>query len=351
MADWYKGNADFRGYLNANDSTRWILDYVGNDGGINYGKMTNNMFYNKDTYNYRYDNGYGSRQAYDKNEFNNLVKNYYNQYVNKSADSQRNEDMAALIAATRTPVPRFVNYDIAGSWNKARQMATQAVSPIYQQKMTDFINRQKVELGRKKADVGQGKSALDQALSRLMEDTGTQRQRVGEDTATNIQDITDTLAFNTRQESLNYDAASRALNEGLGAGNMAESGLGQQQVQEANLARREQSNEVIRQSDNKVEAQNTLMNRTFQDLETKETRSSEDTTAGKQKLDLDLERFIEDQRYEKDQTKKDLDLKKAADIAQKSIGIQGQLVDQWIASLAGKGYTAQEIANAASIYR
>lgn len=161
MADWYKGNNDFRGYLNANDSTRWILGYVGNDGGINYGKMTNNMFYNTDTYGYRYDNGYGSRQAYDKNEFQNLVKNYYNQYVNKAADAKRNEDLQAIIAATRTPQPRFINYDIGASWDKAREMATKAVSPIYQQKMTDFINRQKVELGRKKTDVTQGKSALD----------------------------------------------------------------------------------------------------------------------------------------------------------------------------------------------
>ncbi len=351
MAQQYKGNQDFRGYLNANDSTRWILGYVGNDGGINYGKATNNMFYNTDTFGYRYDNGYGSRQAYDKNEFQNLVKNYYNQYVNGAAEDKRNADLQAIIAATRTPQPRFINYDITGSWNKAREMATQAVSPIYQQKMTDFINRQQQELGRKQTDTVTGKSALDQALARLMEDTGTQRTRTAEDTTANIQDINDTLAFNTRAESLNYDAASRALTEGLGAGNMADSGLGQQQLQEANLARREQSNETIRQSENKVEAQNTLMNRTFQDLELKETRSSQDTTSGKQKLDLDLERFIEDQAYERDQTQKDLDLKKAADIASKSIGIQGQLVDQWIASLSGKGYTAQEIANAASIYK
>lgn len=351
MAQQYKGNQDFRGYLNANDSTRWILNYVGNDGGINYGKQTNGMFYNTDTFGYRYDNGYGSRQAYDKNEFNNLVKNYYNQYVNGAAADQRASDMATMAAAMRTPQPRFVNYDITGSWNKAREMATQAVSPIYQQKMTDFINRQQQELGRKQTDTATGKSALDQALSRLMQDTGTQRTRTAEDTATNIQDINDSLAFNTRQESLNYDSANRALTEGLGAGNMAESGLGQQQLQEAQLARREQSNETIRQSDNKVEAQNTLMNRTFEDLTTKETRSGEDTTAGKQKLDLDLERFIEDQAYEKDQTQKNNDLQMAADIAQKSVGIQGQLVDQWIASLAGKGYTAQEIANAASIYK
>ena len=132
---------------------------------------------------------------------------------------------------------------------------------------------------------------------------------------------------------------------------MAESGLGQQQVQEAQQQRREMSNEAIRQLDNKVEAANTLMNRTFEDLTTKETRGAEATGEQKQKLDLDLERFIEDQTYQKDQQSKQWELDKAADIASKSVGMQKQLVDEWIASLSGKGYNAQEIANAASIYR
>lgn len=339
----YKGNDDFRGWIAGGSANKYFADWYKNTSAQGQADYAAGLLRNVGNDGRSGNAGWDvvSRRLYDQWNKDREAYQYDRQYQNQ----------LALINAMRTPTPRFVNYDISASWNKAREMATKAVSPIYQQKMTDFINRQKVELGRKQTDVTQGKSALDQALSRLMEDTGTQRQRTFEDTSTNIQDIQDNLAFNTRQESLNYDAASRALSEGLGAGNMEQSGLGQQQVQEANLARREQSNEVIRQSDNKVEAQNTLMNRTFQDLETKETRSTEDTTAGKAKLDLDLERLIQDQAYEKDQTQKDLDLKKAADIAQKSIGIQGQLVDQWLSSLSGKGYTAQEIANAASIYR
>jgi len=255
------------------------------------------------------------------------------------------------LAAARTPTPRFINYDISGSWNKARQMAEQAVSPIYQQKMTDFINRQATELARQQEDTVTGKAALDQAQQRLLEDTAVQRGRTQEDTDTNIKDIQDTQAFNTRQESLNFDAANRALTEGVGAGNLAESGLGQQQIQENQQVRREQSNETIRQMNNKVEAANTLMNRTFEDLGTKEQRGEEDTTAGKTKLDVDLERFIEDQAYNLDQEQKSNELAKQADIANKSIGLQGQLVDQWLASLSGQGYTAQEIANAASMYK
>lgn len=255
------------------------------------------------------------------------------------------------LQAAQAAQPRFINYDISASWNKARQMAEQAVSPIYQQKMTDFINRQATELQRQQDDTVTGKAALDQAQQRLLEDTGVQRTRTQEDTDTNIKDIQDTQAFNTRQESLNFDAANRALTEGVGAGNLAESGLGQQQIQENQQVRREQSNETIRQMNNKVEAANTLMNRTFEDLGTKEQRGEEDTTAGKTKLDVDLERFIQDQAYNLDQERKSQELAKQADIANKSIGLQGQLVDQWLASLSGQGYNAQEIANAASIYK
>lgn len=351
MASWYKGNADFRGYLNANDSTRWILNYVGNDGGINYGKMTNNLFYNTDTYGYRYDNGYGSRAAYSRSEFENLVRKYYNQYRDTAAKSQRESDLAAMAAALRTPEPRFIDYDIGASWNKARQMAADAVNPVYKAEMDRFLARQKTELGRMKADTAQGKTALDQALSRLLEDTATQRTRTTEDTATNVQDLQDSLAFQTRQDSLNFDAANRALTEDLGAGNLAQSGLGQQQLQESQMAYRDMSNEQIRQTNNKVEAQRTLMERTFEDLAVKETREKEDTTNKKAKLDLDLERFIQDQALDRKEKKADIELRKAADIAQKSIGLQRQLVDQWLASLSGQGYTAQEIANAASIYR
>lgn len=260
------------------------------------------------------------------------------------------KDAMAALNASRTPTPRFINYDIGASWNKAREEATKAVSPIYQQKMTDFINRQQQELTRKRDDTASGKSALDQALERLLGDTTLQRTRTEEDATTNINDINAAQAFSARNEGLNFDAANRALNEGLGATGLADTGLGQQQVQETQMARREQSNEQVRQTDNKIEATKTLMNRTFQDLEIKDTQAGEDTTQSKQKLDLDLERFIQDQSFEKDQTSKQLELEKAADIAQKQIGVQKQLVDQWIASLSGQGYTAQEIANAASIY-
>lgn len=339
----YKGNDDFRGWLAAGSANKYLSSWYKNNSASGQKQYTQGLLNNvgNDGRSGRADWDVPARRLYDQWNKDREEYKYQKQY----------DQQMALINAMRTPEPRFINYDITGSWNKARQMAEKAVSPVYKQKMTDFINRQKVELGRKKTDAASGKSALDLALKRLMEDTGTERVRTREDATTNIQNINDTLAFNTRQESLNFDQANRALNESLGAGNMADSGLGRQQVEDAQLARRDQSNEAIRQSSNQVEAQNTLMNRTFADLTKKETRGKQDTTTKKKAIDLDLERFIEDQRYDKDQKGKELELAKQADIAQKSIGLQGQLVDQWLATLSGRGYTAQEIANAASMYK
>lgn len=260
-------------------------------------------------------------------------------------------DSLAAIQAAQTPIPRFINYDVAGSWAKAKDLATNAVSPIYQQKMADFINRQQVELGRQQADSADQKQGLDQTLSRFLDDSSTSRDRAQEDTATSVKDIQDTQAYNDRTDGLSFDTANRTLSEGLGAAGTAGSGLGNQQVNDAITQRNQMSNEEVRQSTNKIAAQNTLMSRTFDDLQTGDTRKTEDTTAGKAKVDLDLERFIEDQSFDKDQETKSEDASKAADIAQQSISYQGQLVDQWIQSLSGQGYTAQEIANAASMYK
>ena len=274
-------------------------------------------------------------------------------YDKEMADLQK--ELAALRSSQNQvyipPVPRIARYDSVAGYNKAREMAAQAKNPIYNQKMTDFISRQNELLGRQKTDITNSKGALDQSLARLLEDSGVMRARATEDRDSNVDDAQATRAAEARAEGLDFDAAYRAMTEGLGAANMAESGLGQQQIGDAITARNTMSNEQVRQTENKIEAQNTLLGRTFQDLEVSDTRNTEDTTAKKTQLDLDLERFIDDQAYDSDQFKKTNELDRQLAISQATSGYQRQLVDQWVNSLAGAGYTAEEIGIAASIYR
>lgn len=253
-------------------------------------------------------------------------------------------------AYTPAPVPRLATYDYSANWNRALQAAEKAVSPVYAAELNNFIAQQQQTLSEQQQKTTAGKSSLEQALERLKQDTGVQRQRTTEDTATNIADINATQAYNDRTQGLSFDATNRAANENLGASGIAGSGLGQQAVQEGQNAYRGQSNEQVRQSQNKVTAANVLMNRNFQDLATQETRATEDTGAKKTQLDIDLQNFIKDQQLALESEKSTVEAKKQADIYSSAGNYQKSYVNDWIASLRGAGYTPQEVALAAQVY-
>lgn len=249
-----------------------------------------------------------------------------------------------------TPIPRLATFNLSDAWNKALQSAQNAVNPVYAAELDRFVQQQQQALGVQQQSAEAGKSALDLALQRLQEDTALNRARTTEDTTNTIGDINATQAAGARTEGLSFDAANRALNEQLGANGMAGTGLGNQTVSETQNARRFQSNEEVRQSDNKIAAANTLMTRTFQDLDTGEKRAGEDTTTKKTQVDVDLQNFIKDQQLKLENEKAVEEAAKQADIVSKANATQQQLVDQWIQSLSGRGYTPQEVALAASVY-
>lgn len=248
------------------------------------------------------------------------------------------------------PIPRLASFNVSDSWAAAQRQAEAAVSPIYAEMWNRFVNQQQADLRIKQEDTTTAKGALDLALARLMEDTGTQRARTEEDTLGTINELDTLQNYSDRTGGLEFDNAVRALTEGTAAAGLGESGLGQQRVENAQMMRRTQSNEEVRQTTNKMEAANTLMNRSFQDLERKETRAGEDTATGKTKLDLDLERFVQQQGRDADRERAEQELQKQTDIINRQTSIQKSLVDQWIQSLAGKGYNSQEIALAAQVY-
>lgn len=262
-----------------------------------------------------------------------------------------NDAYNAAVKAATTPIPRMVTPNLSGINAQAASSAQASVAPIYQQMMATFLAGQAEKLSQQQADVVSGKSALDTALTRNLADTQLQRTRATEDNTTNVNDINATQAYNERTGGLTYDAASRALNSGLGASGTAESGLGQGQVEDAKTNENLQSNEQLRQSTNQVKAANTLMSRTFEDLGTSDTRNTEDTATGKNQLDVNLENFINDQQQDLTSEQQTESIKQAGDIQQATAANTSKLIDDWLASLPSQGYTNQEVANAASIYK
>lgn len=264
--------------------------------------------------------------------------------------------LADLAAASRPYVPkpeviRSFKYDTNQGLAKAQEMASNALNPVYQQAMTNFLNRQQTELNNKQAQVGLEREGLDQTFNRTLEDSATARQRDTEDTQSNIAEIGAARAVAAREEGLDFDSANRMLTEGVGAAGMADSGLGQQQVDDAQGKMMRASNEEVRQSDNKVAAANTLLNRSFEDLARRDTRAGEDKTFGNKKLDIDINNFITGQEADKTDFTFQQDKEKAQYLASMTKNYQDLLVSQWIQSLYGQGASAAEIQLASNTYR
>lgn len=273
-------------------------------------------------------------------------------YEKEMADLQRQYN--SLMAQANQPAPpeivRNFKYDTNAGLKKAKQMAEAALNPIYKANMDNFLNRQAKLLGQKKTNIQTGREDLSTVYNRLIEDNTTTRDRNTEDTASNINEINTARGVAAREEGLDFDAASRALNEGLGASGTAESGLGRQQMDDAAAKMTRQSNEEVRQSQNQVAAAQTLLNRSFEDLTRSDTRGKQDLDTGNKKLTIDLNQFIETQQLDKKDFTHEQNKDRASTIAKSTSNYQSMLVSKWIQSLSDKGATPSEILLASQTY-
>jgi hypothetical protein len=264
--------------------------------------------------------------------------------------AQLNDIQARGYQAPPPEVIRKFQFDQNGALQTAKEMAQNAMNPIYKANMDNFLNRQATLLTQKKTNVDMGRQELDTVFNRLVEDNTTSRDRTTADTESSITETNTARAVAAREQGLDFDTAARALNEGLGATGMADSGLGRQQVADESAKMTRQSNEEVRQSANKVAAAQTLMTRTFEDLARSDTRGAEDKTIGNEKLTIDLNQYIEEQELDKTDFTHEQEQKKAESIAAATSNYQSQLVGKWIQSLYDQGATPAEILLASQAY-
>lgn len=252
---------------------------------------------------------------------------------------------------TPTPVPILPNFDISKAYNDSLTAATQAQNPVYAQMLNDYVNKQNVALTAQQTQTANANSALDTALSQLQTDTGTQESRATQDNATNVANLRAQQAYTAQTQGLTFDNANRALNSSVAANGLSGSGIGQGQIGEGQIANRLTSNEGVRQEATQETAQNTTLNRTFEDLGTALTRQTSSTTTQKQNNQVDLENFISGQAADLQSEKDTEEAQKQAAITSQANSTEQQLVQKWLQSLNGnKAYTPADIALAAQVY-
>lgn len=220
--------------------------------------------------------------------------------------------------------PRAATPDFAGINARARQTAEANVNPFYVKQLNDFLAQQQVKQTRKQEDYTRNITDLEDALKTSLETSQINRERTGEDVATNLGEITAQEDFSQGQEGTQFDQARLAL---LRQGEDAGAGQAQQEVGSAVTQRNVQAKEQARQVNVQKEAQNTFKTRTFADLGRSDKLAGEQTTKQKEVQKIDLDRYVQDIASETEQKRTGLEIERLTRLSeetrnQRSLGFQ-----------------------------
>lgn len=249
------------------------------------------------------------------------------------------------------PKPTVTPYfDVMGNYTKAQQQAAANVSPLFQKKFNDFVSRQQIELGRTQTDTATNKSLLQTELDRTLQDTGLKRTRTGEDVATNIGQINLQEGQFQDDEGQQFAEALTGVRSANAEAGLTFSGLGARAEDKALTNRNTASERQVQQYADSRQAQEQLKTRTFEDLFNVDSRATEDKTTKTKALDLNLERFIEDQGLEKEEFRLQNESERLGAIIGQTGEYEKAGAREFVASLRARGFSPAEIDAATRSY-
>lgn len=299
--------------------------------------------------------GVGTGVKFDPNWFNN------NGGGATKTPSSSNDDWARESAALNAQLralqaqiaaqPKLPSFDILANYNNARAQATQYVTPLYQQKLANALEKLNIQrdTGRKNYDLTRENNEI--AMNQGLEDNQTQRVRTGQDLASALAQISqnrdDFLVDDARQ----FDQARRALMEETAAGGATDTGLGQQAIQEQQDVRNEQAGRQTREFKQMEDTKKMLASRTFDDLTTGDARTRQKRTQDDKSAQISFDDLMSSIANEEKSTRLQNELDMALEIVNQTQSYASQGVNNFLAGLASQGWRPQDIALATQVYR
>lgn len=260
-----------------------------------------------------------------------------------------NAQLAAL-SRQLAAQPKLPNFDILANYNKAKQTATNAVTPLYNKKLNLFLEGQGIKKDTKTKETNLAKENNSIALNNALEDNSTSRTRTGEDLANVLASIGTQRENFLEDDAAQFDVARRALMEETAAGGGTDTGLGQQAIGVQKDQRNEMAGRQQEEFRNQEAAKQMLATRTIDDLATSDLRSTQKKGQDDKAVDLDFEGYMASLANEEKSYRLTNELEQALAIAEQTRTYQQEGVNQFIAGLAGQGWRAQDIALAKQVY-
>lgn len=248
-------------------------------------------------------------------------------------------------------MPKLPVYNTADAWARAGKTASASVNPVYQDKLNNKLAEFRAGIRQQTTQTNRGKTALDVKLKQDIEDINTNRERTSQDVASKIAESQYQEGRFQDMEGTQFDQANRQARAELANAGLTQSGLGAQQLEEAQINRNEASADQVRSFKNEQQAQELFKTRTFEDLATSQTRKTELTDTQKKDLDITLANYIENTNIAEKQFRWQNEAERLDALFGAQQAAYNTDIRNFLAGLQGSGWRPQDIALANQVYR
>lgn len=256
----------------------------------------------------------------------------------------------ALLAQQIAAAPRLVKYDTAGAAASALSEANGAQTPLYTQKLNDYLAKTNIARSAEQRHAGETITDAQDQLKANLAGNDITRTRTGEDTATKIGE-TNYQEGNYFDTSGNQaDAARTALEAGNATSGLAESGIGQGRLDSQQVAQASDSNQQQHQFEQTKTLAKLFQTRTLADLSRSDELSKVSEGKTESRTQLNLADFLNTSNVDEQATRSNLELERQGAILLDSNTRQKNKANAFIASLVKSGARPQDIALAKQIY-
>lgn len=247
-------------------------------------------------------------------------------------------------------VPKFIAYDYNANFNRARQQAEQAVNPLYEKMINQFVGRQQALEQERRTQTAMAKETNALDLSQALAGNQVNRARTIEDEQGAQRQLTEAEAAYQQESGTAFDEQRRATAEQVAASGTTASGVGQGVIFSENNKRNLSEAAQVKEYGNQREAKKLFASRTIEDLNRNDENTRKITENKDKAADFDLESYLQELAYGRQEFEMNTEKARLEDVAGQTQTYANANTSTWLQSLAGQGYNAADIANAYAMY-
>ena len=187
--------------------------------------------------------------------------------------------------------------------------------------------------------------------SNALEDSRVNRARTEQDVTQAVQNINKSEGIYQQDEGQAFDQNYRQVAEQLAAAGAATTGLGKQQTSDMVRLRNVQNQRQLDEFVGQREAKQLFKDRTFEDLLRGDQRAEALAANQMKGARFDLDSAMQDIAIDEEANTFAAEIERGDKASQIAESVYRNNVDTWLAGLAGQGYSTNDIATTASIYK